>query len=300
MSCFKPLEAWRSPLGDIVFKPLYTDRPSAGMFKLPCGQCIGCRLARSSMWATRCVHEAQLHKQNCFITLTYNDDNLPYPPTLSIRPLQLFMKRLRKRFGAGIRFYACGEYGEKFGRPHYHACIFGFDFPDKKLWKISNGFNLFVSDALAALWPYGYAVIGDVTFESAAYVARYIMKKITGDRAEAYYSDRVDLRTGEIYNAKPEFTVMSRRPGIAHDWFVKYGSDVYPHDYVVLRNGKKLPPPRYYDGLFEAQFPGGMTAVKAARVERALLHIDNNTEERLAIREELTVLRLNKLVRPVD
>ena len=122
MSCFKPLEAWRTPQGDITFKPLYSDRPSAGMFKLPCGQCIGCRLARSSMWATRCVHEAQLHKQNCFITLTYNDDNLPYPPT-SIRPLQLFMKRLRKRFGAGIRFYACGEYGEKFGRPHYHACL---------------------------------------------------------------------------------------------------------------------------------------------------------------------------------
>lgn len=299
MSCFNPLKAWRSPSGGVVFRPVYSDRPSAGALTLPCGQCSGCRLARSSMWATRCVHEAQMHKQNCFVTLTYDNDHLPFPPTLSVRPMQLFMKRLRKKFGAGIRFYACGEYGEKFGRPHYHLCLFGFDFSDKKIFKERDGVRLYVSAMLQELWPYGYSTVGDVTFESAAYVARYILKKINGDLATSHY-ERVDMRTGEIYMAKPEFTVMSRKPGIAAGWFAKFATDVYPHDYVVIRGGKKVRPPRFYDRLFEAQMPEVMTTIRERRKKSALLHLDNQTPERLAVREELQLRRLSKLVRTLD
>ena len=135
MTCYHPLECWRV---DGQSKLAFV-KPREALIRekleVPCGQCIGCRLERSRQWAVRCIHEAQLHKDNCFITLTYNDEHLPSPPSLSVRDFQLFMKRLRKRFGKGIRFFHCGEYGEKYGRPHYHACLFGFDFPDRVQFK---------------------------------------------------------------------------------------------------------------------------------------------------------------------
>jgi hypothetical protein len=133
MPCYFPITAWRSKDGKneagkwpVVFKPTagYLDKE----LKLPCGRCIGCRLERSRQWAVRCVHEASLHEKNCFITLTYSPENLPKDGSLDVSHFQKFMKRFRKRFGPGIRFFHCGEYGESLSRPHYHACIFGFDF----------------------------------------------------------------------------------------------------------------------------------------------------------------------------
>ena len=246
MPCYSPIKGYRSkvlsPNGKrtIVFKPNlgFVDPPVL----VPCGQCCGCRLERSRQWAIRCTHEASLHENNCFITLTFNDDNLPSDKSLDVRHFQLFMKRLRKQFGSNIRYYHCGEYGEKFRRPHYHACIFNFDFPDKKIFKISNGHNLYTSVILSEIWPYGFSLIGDVTFQSAAYVARYIMKKVTGDLAKDHY-EYIDPDTGEIINLKPEYTTMSRRPGLGKGWFEKYKSDVYPDDFVIL-NGKKMKPPK--------------------------------------------------------
>ena len=158
----------------------------------------------------RCHHEASLYQDNCFITLTYSDEHLPSDKSLHVDHFQKFMKRLRKRFGEGVRYYHCGEYGEKYMRPHYHACLFNFDFPDKKIWKENNGNRLYISESLSELWPFGFVTIGDVTFESAAYVARYIMKKVNGDLAESHY-ERVDWDTGEVYHLKPEYTTMSRR-----------------------------------------------------------------------------------------
>ncbi len=188
MACFGPLKGWPSkkltPSGkrQVVFNisQAYTDRP----VNIPCGQCIGCRLDKSKQWAIRCVHEASLYDNNSFITLTYNTEHLPEDRSLEVRVFQLFMKRLRKRFGTKIRFYACGEYGDQNGRPHYHACLFNHDFQDKKLWKRGKdpSLDLYRSADLEKLWPYGYSSIGEVTFQSAAYVARYIMKKITGPK----------------------------------------------------------------------------------------------------------------------
>uniref|UniRef100_UPI0040482461 rolling circle replication-associated protein n=1 Tax=Shewanella sp. TaxID=50422 RepID=UPI0040482461 len=183
MACFYPIKGWRPRLGNkIVFNPAhgYADRPVT----LPCGQCVGCRLEHSRQWAIRCVHEAQLHQDNCFITLTYNDDYLPENGTLVKRDFQLFMKRLRKKYPHAVRYYQCGEYGSKTHRPHYHACLFGHDFKDKTLWqKGSDGTPLYISSSLQDLWSsdghsIGFSTIGTVTFQSAAYVARYIMKKI--------------------------------------------------------------------------------------------------------------------------
>ena len=118
MTCYHPIEAWRVH-GDTKLRFVFNNSLDVKEhLYVPCGQCVGCRLERSRQWAIRCVHEAQMHRSNCFITLTYSPDFLPDPPSLNLRDFQLFMKRLRKRFGDGIRFFHCGEYGEQCGRPH--------------------------------------------------------------------------------------------------------------------------------------------------------------------------------------
>jgi hypothetical protein len=273
MACYKPMEAWYSkevnPSGkrSLVFSPKSAYEPDRPI-ELACGQCIGCRLERSRQWAIRCMHEASLYENNCFITLTFSPEALAkreFPESLDVREYQLFMKRLRKRFGDGIRFFHCGEYGEKYKRPHYHALLFNFDFPDKKLFRIDNGFRLYTSEALSELWPYGFCTIGDVTFESAAYVARYITKKVTGDDADKAYMV-VDEETGELIgHRKPEYITMSRRPGIAKEWFDKHKNDVYPSDNIHLR-GKKFKPPKYYDKLFEQSNPFEYDEIKEKRL----------------------------------
>lgn len=301
MPCFTPLKGYRSHTKSengkypVVFnlKDGYLDKPVT----LPCGQCIGCRLERSRQWAIRCVHEASLWEQNCFITLTFNDQHAPLDGSLDVRDFQLFMKRLRKKFGANIRFYHCGEYGTKYGRPHYHACLFNFDFQDKTLWKVINGQRLYRSAALEELWPFGYSSVGTVTFESAAYVARYIMKKITGEQADSHY-ERVDS-DGVVTYLKPEYTTMSRRPGIASAWFEKYKTDVYPGDFVVLKN-KKMKPPRYYDNIMELKYPSEIKRIKSKRVLDSKKHIDNNTPERLRVREICQLTKLKQLPRNLD
>ena len=156
MSCYSPLIGYRSRFTNpstgkrnIVFS--LREALDDQVIKIPCGQCIGCRLKRSASWAIRCVHEASLHEKNCFITLTFNNEWLPKDGSLDVRDFQLFMKRLRKKYGEGIRFFHCGEYGEKFRRPHYHACLFNFDFPDREIWSVRRGFELYTSESLAEL-----------------------------------------------------------------------------------------------------------------------------------------------------
>jgi hypothetical protein len=256
----------------------------------------------------RSYHEQQLHDENCFVTLTYDDDHLPYPPEVDNREHQLFMKRLRKRFGADIRFFMCGEYGEQLGRPHYHYILFNFDFPDKELaFETKRGDKLYSSESLKKLWPYGFSSIGDVTFESSAYVARYITKKINGDMKEEHYRffDKdtgelvLDPRTGNPYLLRQEFTRSSKRPAIGKEWLEKYLGDVYPHDYVIIR-GKKVKPPRYYDRQYEVAYPSDFEELKCRRVANAEKHVDNNTPERLNVREKLQLLKMDKLLRPIE
>jgi len=248
------------------------------MLKLPCGTCIECKLARSRMWAIRCVHEANTHDVNCFVTLTYSPEELEkYCPkgSLNKREYVLFMKRLRKEILTDkkrakvlkqprkittrtdkVRFFHAGEYGEKLGRPHHHACLFGLDFADKVLWKIKRGVRLYTSETLERVWGHGYCVIGEVTYESAAYVARYILKKITGEDADEHYDGRL-----------PEYTTMSRRPGIGKNYFDRFKTDIYNHDRVELKN-RLMRPPRYYDGLYEAENPEGLEKIKINRKEK--------------------------------
>ena len=290
------MKAFRTAGGEIIFNPHRQD--TVADLTLPCGQCVGCRLERSRQWAIRCVHEASLHKDNCFITLTYAPEHLPADNSLNYRDFQLFMKRLRKRFPESkIRFYMCGEYGENFGRPHFHACLFNWNFPDRKLFFTSkHGDKVYRSDTLEELWPFGLCSIGEVTFKSAAYVARYIMKKVTGQRAFAHYhevdADGVSRETMRT----PEFTKMSLKPGIGSDWLDKYKSDVYPHDYVII-NGKKVKPPRYYDKKYMQSDPFDYDELEFHRFSRAREKLHDNTPERLVVREEVLQAKLSKLKR---
>lgn len=263
MTCCYPLTAYRAPGGKkIVFKrpQNYSDLP----LNLPCGQCIGCRIDYSRNWSIRCVHEASLHDDNCFITLTYDPDNLPKDGSLDLRHFQLFMMRLRFKFGSGIRFFHCGEYGENLSSPHYHALLFNHDFPDKKHWKNTENGPLYVSSTLDKLWGKGLSAIGSVTFKSSAYVARYVTKKISGRRA-AEGSEQRKHFDAHYQGKSPEYATMSRRPGIGKAWFDKFHSDVYPSDFVVM-NGKKVRPPRYYDNLYKSVDLSSFEDIKSSRI----------------------------------
>ncbi|WNK15025.1 MAG: replication initiator protein [Microvirus sp.] len=290
MPCYHPLTAWRSrekgkkgTLG-VTFKIRegFSDLPVS----LPCGQCVGCRLERSRQWAIRCVHESSLHSENCFLTLTYDSAHLPPDGSLSLDTFQKFMKRLRKHFvPSPVRFFHCGEYGGKLDRPHYHVLLFGVDFIDKKPY--NNG-KLCISETLAKLWPFGFHTIGDVTFDSAAYVARYCLKKVTGDEAEAHY-ETTDFVTGELTQRSKEYVTMSRRPGIGSMWYDKYSSETYRDDSVVMR-GRSMRPPRFYDKRFELEDSDAMGRVRLAR--RAKLSFDSS-DARLAVQEEVASSKLS-------
>lgn len=312
MACYRPLKAWRSatinPSGKrgIVFdvKNAYTDLPSV---TVPCGQCAGCRLDRSRQWATRCMHESQLHEDNIFITLTYSDDNLPSGGTLIKKDFQDFMKRFRKHTSpVKIRYFHSGEYGEKFRRPHYHAIIFGYDFPDKRLHSIQNEQRIYRSESLEKLWTAGFSTIGSVTFESAAYVARYCLKKVNGKLADKedehglkYYENFCQY-TGEITELQPEYSTMSLKPAIAEKWLEKNMKDVYPKDFITINRGQKVRPPKYYDSKYELLYPEDFKKLKLRRIANAHKHKENNTDARLYIREQVQELRTKKLIRSYE
>ena len=269
----------------------YTDLP----ITVPCGQCVGCRLEKSRQWAIRCVHEASLYDHNSFITLTYHEPNLPPKSEVLLRDFQLFLKRLRKQNQhKTIRYYHCGEYGAINGRPHYHALLFNHDFMDKKLLKVINKNNIYISRQLQKLWPLGYSSIGEVTFQSAAYVARYILKKVTGENSKEHYQHITP--DGQIVSKKPEYSTMSRRPGIGAGWYDLYSDDLYPHD-VCIVDGSNKGIPKFYNNKYEIINKTNYQKIRAARKTKARKRAANNTPERLATREEIQYLKLEKLPR---
>lgn len=289
MPCYYLLDAWQREDGSITF----TEKGAIKrQLQLPCGQCIGCRLRRSRDWAIRVMHESQMHEANSFVTLTYDDENLK-SPSLIYRHFQLWMKRLRKsRPGQTIKYYMAGEYGEELGRPHFHACLFNVWFADREpLKRMPGGHWLYRSTELENLWTKGFSSVGDLTEESAAYVARYCIKKITGRNARDHY-EIINPETGEITDREPEFNRMSLKPAIASNWFKKYQGDVFDNDYVIL-NGKKQRPPKYYDRLYAKANAFAAEHIKYLREKEAEQHSANNTLARLAARETVDLARAN-------
>ena len=257
MPCSNLITAYRARKGGITF------RPSESIFyqaiALPCSQCYWCRFVRSRQWALRCYLEAQMHKQSAFVTLTYNDANLPKDASLKKSDVQGFIKRLRRNLeyenpDLKIRFYLSGEYGDDKDRPHYHVLIFGYGFPDKCYWnKSPKGHNLYRSNFLEKCWKLGYSDIGDIQINSAAYVAGYIRKKINGDKAEQHYNGRT-----------PEFSLQSSSPGIGASWYHANKSWLWKEDAIICGRYTFFPP-RYFEKLLEREDP---EAYKAFRIEK--------------------------------
>lgn len=246
-----------------------------GMTKIisvPCGQCLGCRLDYSREWANRMQLELTYHSSSYFVTLTYDPSHVPISyhcsnkltgealemPTLSKRDVQLFMKRLRKSTGQSIRYYISGEYGDKTYRPHYHAILFGLSLDDLQFFKRSGqGFDYYLSPKLQKIWGKGQILITQVTWDTCAYTARYMLKKLKGEGAQYY--DEV--------NITPPFSVMSRRPGIGSQYFID-NPDIYKYDYInipTLSGGERIYPPRFYDRLYDSINPDHLAALKAVR-----------------------------------
>lgn len=243
MACTSPITAWSLPGGGIQLgkrEPASRGRPE--LLYLPCGKCQGCQTSYAQGWALRCRLELLQHRTASFTTLTYRNEALP--PTLNRQEFSAYFKRLRSRLGAArpIRFFGCGEYGEKSGRPHYHAIIYGAHAEHDK-------------HTLSAAWPHGHAYSVPVTAANINYVAGYTNKKI---RAEKWRGPPgwiqcgkgwLDPDTGEYTEWQPAFRQMSRRPGI--------GGEARQHtmswkDHAVM-NGVRIPVPRFYHDAWKAQ-----------------------------------------------
>lgn len=307
MACYKPLKGYRTPTG-VVFSELKRN-DILGDIEIPCGMCIGCRMRRAKDWEIRIMHEASMWESNSFLTLTYGRDALPPNASLEHKDFQLFLKRLRKESGKQIRYYMCGEYGPLNQRPHYHACIFNEDFrQDREPYKKSgSGQMMYTSKRLDQLWGHGTATVQDLVKESAGYCARYVMKKQLGIDAKTAY-DKIDEETGEIIKRAPEYNAMSLKPGIGEAWFRKFGSDVYPNDYVVV-DGNKATPPKYYDKLLKRHGKAGpekklriqdTDEIQWKREQRARNVAEDNTDERREVREKVHLARISKYQRNLE
>lgn len=284
MTCYRPVTAWKPDDGPIFF----SEKPDCREIKISCGQCIGCRISKREEWTLRLMAESKMHEKSSFVTLTYDEDHVPADYSLNYRHFQLFMKRLRQRVGP-LRFFVAGEYGDQFGRPHYHALLFGcnFDFDRVKSNSMYSAFDLYTSPCLESCWGQGFVSIGEVTYASARYTASYVVKRRTGVDSDEYYT-RIVPSTGELVFLRPEFARMSLKPGIGEAWIKKFYPECVVHDGMVI-NGKLKRLPRYFDEKI-----GGIIGPDADSIsyERSLkVNPNDSTRERLAAREAVAIAR---------
>lgn len=250
MACYRPLDGYRQPGGGvrIGFEP----PGSLQKLAIPCGRCFGCTMEYRRMWAIRCQHEAALYDSNLFVTLTYDEENLPWHRGLELDHMQRFLKRLRKKYEGDIaipeadgkrpiRYYLAGEYGEETDRPHWHLLLFNLRLPDyhgqPKAIELAS---------MRELWPFGHHQVDQFTPARAAYTAGYAAKKVRGYIQRKLAYDVYHPETGEIYERRPPFATMSRRPvGLGVYYFRRFRSD-FLRGYVGGRSGTKERLPRLY------------------------------------------------------
>ncbi|QCS36608.1 replication initiator protein [Capybara microvirus Cap3_SP_481] len=255
------------------------------IIQIPCRRCMGCRLDYAKEWANRLTLETKTSENNYFITLTYDDNNIPIRENkgefisfpLNKKDAQDFWKRVRAKYPEPhIKYFMCGEYGEETGRPHYHAIIYNAPWLNDLKYYKNNEFGdaLFHSEILNKLWGKGDTTVGDVTWNSSSYVARYITKKQYGDKAAEHY---------ENLGLEPEFVTMSLKPMIGQEYYDQHKEQIYKNDYIWINcKGEtiKIKPPRIYDLKYEIENPERMKEIKLQRQlrqEAATAEIINNT-----------------------
>lgn len=275
MACHHPIPAYLGPGGKVHFANRKDSFGRLGLMHLRCGMCRGCKADHAREWAIRCYHESQLHNRACFITLTYSTEKLPANSSLDKRDLSLFFKRLRDKLDVRIRYFACGEYGEKKGRPHYHVCLFGWrpDNDDKLLVAISKkGNRQYGSKIISKCWGLGRAVWTNFDSSCARYTAHYTADKIKGlkkdepDPETGLRPYEIIDRDGVIWKLCPEFQVSSLKPAIGLPWLEKNYREVFPADSVVM-DGREYPPPRYYFQWLKKNVPALYEKVAKKRRE---------------------------------
>lgn len=294
MPCFHPLKGYYRLGGGITFKPEEACRDR--LVEVPCGQCRGCRIEQARQWALRCIHEAATHPENSFLTLTYNNEHLPPLGTLDHRDFQLFMKRLRKLLKPKkLRYFMCGEYGDDDLRPHYHVCLFNHDWTDKILHKRKKTGNLYISPTLQNVWGNGFCTTADLTYSSANYTARYVLKKVTApDHVPNHL--RTDPATGEEIALRPEYVTMSRAQGIGKTWLKRFRGDVYPSD-EVIHNGRRFKVPRFYDNQLHQDERDNLKRKRRQAVKTYKKHL---TPERLKVREKVMEIKHQQFKRELQ
>lgn len=281
MPCRSPIRQYHSKSGSGW--SFNAAKPHDDYRDLNCGVCLECRIRKTREWSIRCYHEAQLHSDNSWVTLTYRDN----PITLRRGDVTLFFKNLRNA-GYRFRYFGAGEYGSETLRPHYHICLFGLRFADQYPWRVHKGITYYRSPALEKAWPHGNAEVGAFAPETARYVAGYTYKKING-RAADEADEETGLRpydrllpSGEIFEVAKEMLFVSLKPGIAAEWIAQNWRDVYRHDKVVM-NGKEYLPPVYYDKQLKLYKPEVYEKIKNARLEAAINAPELSDERREVI-----------------
>jgi hypothetical protein len=228
---------------------------------------MACRIERRRQWAVRLMHENQLHQESCFLTLTYDDNNIPLHHSLNPKHFTDFMKRFREKMSpVKLRYYQCGEYGEQTSRPHHHALIFGYRPTDGKPIKRSGDHMLYRSESLSEIWGHGAVDFGEVGYKTASYVAGYVTKKINGEKAIEHYA-WTDPETGEIHSRLPEYATMSRKPGIGSGWIERFASQTLAKDSIVVM-GKLARSPLFYDNYLKLHYPQQFEQLKIERKKK--------------------------------
>jgi len=239
-----------------------------------------------------------MYDDSSFVTLTYDPQYLPDHGSLQKgkkSDQEYFLKNLREAIRPSkIKFFMCGEYGDNGARPHYHYLIFGYSFPDKIFFQEKNGIRLYTSELLQSKWPWGFSTCGFITMASAAYVARYCLKKIKSkDDIEEMDADNF---SGQI----PEYVNMSRGgthgKGIANGWYNQFSTDIFPADEVVIK-GKIGKPPRYYDKQLEISNLPLYEKIKLDRKAQAIKNAADNTTARLLAKEKCKEAQIQQLKR---
>jgi hypothetical protein len=290
--CISPRLAYKKTNGQYTLTAIGNNAPLEGATPVACGQCMECRIKKSREWSTRMILESKMHTQNCFITLTYNDENRPPNKSLTKEHIVKFLKKYRKSIEPlKLRFYATGEYGETTQREHYHACIFGHKPTDLVAYKRNKqGDMLYRSPSLEKLWKYGYVSVGEFNSTTAEYCAKYVTKAILGLDAEDAYS-YVEESTGEIIKREPPYQTMSSKPGLGATFYKKYKTDLYPQDQVII-DGKPRNIPEYFDGLLKKEDPELLQRLKAKRNELGTKWTNRNqhTQTRQGMVAKKTIL----------
>lgn len=277
MPCYSPLKAWYRPGHPAKFeKPNDSKLWTPGVMN--CRHCIGCKTETIQEWTNRAVFESQIHKENMFLTLTYGDEHLPTGFDLIPDHVSSFIKKMRVWISRNvpenpkIKFRVAGEYGESYGRPHYHFLIHGWMPPDLVKLKQKQGKWTFKSEIIENIWKKGHNVIGNVEPESAAYVNQYISKKFvsTEEKMDDYYTI-VDPYTGEKIRRHPEFARTSQ--GYGKSFYEKFKSDLYPHGFGVVK-GNRVKIPKYFDELYKAESPESYENYKEQRKKEAISFIN--------------------------